>query len=155
MKLKFVLTALVACAAMAAFGQARPPAPRPGMQGQHGKSPRGMMPDELKKQLKLTAAQEKKIQAVSTKYRAKFRSMFAGQQPPKPGQKPDPKKMQQMMTKMKSLRDAERKEVDAILTPKQREIMKKWRAAHPPRFGGMGGPRPAGPRGGGQGGGGH
>ena len=155
MNIRFLITATVACLAISAFAQGKPPAGQkggPGVKAGPG-GPGGMrgpgqgggrrgMPDELKKQLALTAAQEQKIKAISDKYRAKFQALRGNVQP---GQRPDPAQMKAMMEKMKPIRDAQQKEIDAVLTPKQRDIMKKWRAAHPPRM--MGGP--GGPRGGG------
>jgi Spy/CpxP family protein refolding chaperone len=147
MKLRFFLTALVAVVSICAFAQGKPPTtkkppakgqnfPRPG--GPAGGPGGGMgmrrgMPDELKKQLKLTPAQEKKLDAIRKKYEPKFKALFDANK----GKMPD-------RTKMRALFEAQRKETDAVFTAKQKEILKKWRETH--RRGGPGASgRPGGP----------
>jgi Spy/CpxP family protein refolding chaperone len=90
---------------------------------------------ELMKQLNLTAAQQAKLKAIGEKYRAQFPK-------PQPGQQPD----RAAWEKMKPVMDAMRKEMEAVYTPKQREIMKKWRESHRGRAGSLpGSARPGGP----------
>lgn len=143
MKLRFLITAAIAALSIGVFAQGKPPTTngkgRSGF-GQGGNMRRGGMSDELKKELKLTAAQEKKIEAIRAKYRAKMQAMFKGMKPPQQGQRPDKKQFEAMMKKFQPIREAQQKEIDAVLTPKQREIMKKWKAAHPMTFGGSRGP---------------
>lgn len=153
MNLRFFLTALIAAISISVFAQGKPPtgskpiqrgntAPRPS--GPMGGPQRRGMPDELKKQLKLTPAQEKKLEAIRKKYEPKFKALFdAGK-----GKMPD-------RTKMRALFDAQRKESDAVFTAKQKEILKKWRESHRRRGpGGPGGPgAPGGAKGGGRSGG--
>jgi Spy/CpxP family protein refolding chaperone len=130
MNIRFLITAAVAAISISVFAQGKPPTGgqgKPGGQRQGGGMRRGM-PAELKKLLALTPAQEKKIQAINDKYRAKMPKFTPGQQFTKAD-----------MDKMKPLMDAMRKEREAVYTPKQLAIMKKWRADHP-RMGGPGGP---------------
>jgi hypothetical protein len=152
MNIRILVTAAIAALSIAAYSQ-RPPArgnttPPPSLGGgakQGGGMRRGGIPEELKKQLALTPAQEKKIEAIRAKYAPKFKAL--GFTRPAPGQKPDPNAKKPDMTKARALFDAQRKEVEAVYTPKQKAILKKYMEAHPRR--GMGGPggmrRPGGP----------
>ncbi len=167
MNIKFLITAAVAAISISVFAQ-RPPAGGPPAGGQRGGPGQGMrrggwMNDAaLQKELNLTDAQKTKIKAIQDSYRDKFRAAFGG--PPggarpggapggAPGQRPpmDPAKVKQLM----ALRDAQMKEINKVLNAKQQAALKKWQAAHPPRFGGPGGPGGAGAKGGGKSGGGH
>lgn len=135
MNIRFLITAAVAAISIGAFAQ-KPPAggpPGPGRgQGMRGGGMRGGMPDELKKQLALTPAQEKKIQAIRDKYMAKMKAAgFTPGKPGQPGQRPD-------FQKLRPIFEAQRKEMDAVYTPKQQAIIKKWRETH--GRGGPGGP---------------
>jgi len=115
---------------------------------------------ELQKELNLSAVQKTKIQAIQEKYRTKMRAIFGGGRPGGQGQgngsgqgRPpmDPAKVKQFQ----ALREAQMKEVNGVLNSKQQAILKKWIAAHPPRFGGPGRPGGGKPGGGKPGGSGH
>jgi|ERR1044072_6249063 Spy/CpxP family protein refolding chaperone len=150
MNFRFLVTATVAAISISLFAQARPPAGgaaggpgKPGQGGQmRGPGGGGMMrrgmPDELKKQLKITPDQQKKLDAIRKKYEPKFKAMFDANK----GKMPD-------REKMRALFEASKKETDAVYTAKQKEILKKWRETHRRGMGGPGGPgRPVGPGGG-------
>ena len=142
MNIRFLITATVAAISISVFAQGgKPPAGGQGKPG--GQRMGGMrrgMPDELKKQLNITPAQQKKIDAIQAKYKAKFPKFTPGTRPSEAD-----------MAKFRPLMEAMRKEMDAVWTPKQKEVMKKWRDAHPRRGGpgGPGGPKPGGKTGGG------
>src|SRR3989442_1448722 len=110
--MKSLISAAAVVAVMCAYGQGKPgPGGQPGQHGGLGREGgmRRGMPDELKKLLNLTPAQEKTIQAIRDKYMAKLRPPSAV-----PGQRPD-------FEKMRPIIEAMRKEMDAVFTPKQRE----------------------------------
>jgi Spy/CpxP family protein refolding chaperone len=135
MNIRFLMTAAVAAISISVFAQGKPPTGAQGKAGgmkfgapgQGGGMRRGM-PPELKKLLALTPAQEKKLQAISDKYRA-MRPKLTGQQPTKAD-----------IDKFMKMREARTKETDAVLTPKQLAVMKKWRKDHPMQMGRPGGP---------------
>jgi Spy/CpxP family protein refolding chaperone len=131
MNIRFLITAAVAAISISVFAQGKPPAAGQGKQGgMRMGGPGGMrrgMPEELKKQMALTPAQEAKLKAIRDKYQAKFPKFTPGQRP-----------SQAEMDKARPMFDAMRKEIEAVYTPKQKEVMKKWRESH--RRGGAGGP---------------
>src|SRR4051812_29561473 len=133
MNIRLLITAAVAAISISVFAQGKPPAGLQGNPGGQRGGPGGMrrgMPDELKKQMALMPAQENKIKAISEKYRAKFPKFTPGQQ----FTQADREKFQKIITAMRA-------EVEAVYTPKQKAVMKKWRESHPRRgFGGPGGP---------------
>jgi len=163
MKIKFLITAIIAAISISVYAQKPPAGGPPG--GMHGQRQGGMRrgggmfgnPD-LQKQLNLSAAQKTRIQAIEEKYRAKFRAIFGdrpvggrpGQGQGGPGGKNGaPPRMQMDPAKMKqfqAVRESEMKEINGVLNAKQKVVLKKWIAAHPPRFG-RGGGRPGGPGG--------
>ena len=131
MNTKFLITTAVALVAAISFAQrpggaGGPGAPgRPGQPGGPGMR-RGMDP-ALAKQLNLTAAQKKKLDAINAKMRAEFMKLSEADR----------------RTKGREIFMKFRKEREAVFTAKQKEVMKKWRDAHP-RPGGFGG-RPGAP----------
>jgi hypothetical protein len=79
-------------------------------------------------------AQQKKLDAIRAKYKDKMPKFT-------PGQRPTPEQMQ----KARPIFEAMRKEIDAVYTPKQKEIMKKYFETHMRRGpGGPGGFKPGG-----------
>jgi Spy/CpxP family protein refolding chaperone len=157
MNIRFLITAAVVATSISLYAQGKPPAGgapggafgQRGGGGQRGPGMRSGMPTELKKQLNLTPAQEKKLQAIREKYMAKLKAAGAGPGAGKPGGQMDFKKIKPIIDQM-------RKEMDAVYTPKQRDVLKKWRDAHPRRgpggAGGPGGMRGPGGKAGGKGG---
>jgi hypothetical protein len=154
MNIKFLISAAVAAISISAIAQ-KPPtggAGHAGAPGQHGQrgpgGPGGRMMGgnpELMKQLNITDAQKAKLKAISDKYQAKLKA--AGFIRPQPGgPRPD-------FTKFKPIFDAQRKEMEAVYTQKQKDIIKKWRADHPRPQGGFGAPGKGGPPPGGKAGG--
>jgi hypothetical protein len=97
------------------------------------------IPVEVVADLKLTPDQTKKLDAVAKEAVAKRTQMMQGG-----GGGGDRQAMFQAFQKM---RDENRKKVDAILTPGQRDALKKYEDAHPRGRGGRGG-GPGGPGGG-------
>lgn len=132
--LKILISALAVIAAASAMAQGKPGTPGPkGMQGgkpgMQGGMRRGMMNPELTKQLALTAAQKKKMEAAQKSMRDQMMKL----------------KPEERRTKGREIFMKMRKDMDAIFTPKQKAILEKWRKDHPMRgFGGPGG-RPGGP----------
>ena len=147
MNIRFLITAAVAAISISVFAQ-KPPAGgagHPGAPGEHAQGMHRGMPEELKKQLNITPAQEKQLKAIRDKYQAKMPKFTPGQMP-----------TEAERAKYKPVRDAMRKEMEAVYTQKQKDIMKKWHAAHPrPPMGGPGPGGPPGGKGGGAHGGGH
>ncbi|HWA81805.1 MAG TPA: hypothetical protein VG820_00115 [Fimbriimonadaceae bacterium] len=131
MNLRFLITAAVAAVSVSLYAQAgAPPSQGGGFHGgpgQHGQGPRhpgGMMGNpELQKQLNLTDAQKKKLKAIAEKYMALLKKVPEADR----------------RTKGRELFQKMRVENEAVLTAKQKEILKKWMATHQPRFG-QGGP---------------
>jgi Spy/CpxP family protein refolding chaperone len=156
MKITWKLTATVLLATAmvgSAYAQARGPqgAPpsKPGTGGRmNGPDPKQMeerakktVHEQLKPALKLTAAQEKKILALYLKSNKESMALFKD------------KKMsrEDMMKKFKAMRDKRDKALNAILTPAQQKLYKKWQTERRNRFGGpgmRGGPGGPGGRGG-------
>jgi translation initiation factor IF-2 len=139
MNIRFLITAAVAVLSISVFAQGKggPPPAGPGGPGQHrGGGMRGGMPDELKKQLNLTPAQEAKMKAIRDKYMGKMKAagFTPGQRPAAGSPPPD-------FQKLRPIFEAQQKEIMAVMTPKQQATMKKWRESH---MRGMGGPGGAG-----------
>ena len=140
MNARFLITAAIAALSISVFAQGKPPAGGPPG-GQRGPGMRRGMPDELKKQLNLTPAQTKKIDAIRAKYLPKFKA--AGFTP---GQRPAPGAPRPDFEKLRPIFQAQQKEIEAVYTPKQKEIIKKWMETHMRGMGGPGGGRgPGGP----------
>jgi Spy/CpxP family protein refolding chaperone len=137
MNTRFLITAAVAAISISVFAQGKPPAGGPpGGPGQHrGGGMRMGMPEELKKQLNVTPAQEAKIKTIRDKYQAKFKAM--GFDRTKMGQPGAPKPDFQ---KLRPLFEAQQKEIMAVYTPKQQAILKKYMDEHRRGPGGLGGP---------------
>lgn len=173
MNIRFLITAAIAATSITVFAQ-KPPtggAGHAGAPGQHGQGQRGPggpggmrrggMPDDLKKELNFTPAQEKQMKAIRDKYDAKLKA--AGFVRPQPGQKPGGARPD--FSKFMPIFQAQRKEMEAVYTPKQKDIMKKYMEAHGFKGGpggmrmggpgGKGGPPPTGAKGGTGHGGGH
>src|SRR5579871_3585993 len=106
MNIRLLITAAVAVLSISAFAQ-KPPAggQHPGgpMHGGPGMGMRRGMDPELKKELGLTAAQDKKLQQIRDKYTAKYKAM--GMKPGQPNQHID-------FEKMRPIFEAQRKEME-------------------------------------------
>ncbi len=119
--IKILVSALTIAAVASAFAQAKPgtpPGPKAGPQ-QHNKM-RGMMGNpELQKKLAITPAQKKKLEALAAGLRDKFQKM----------------KPEERRTKGRDIMMKYRKDVEAVLTAKQKATLAQWRKDHPMRPG--------------------
>ena len=89
------------------------------------------IPMEVVSDLKLTSDQNNKLEGIAKDAQAKRTQMMQGG-----GGGGDRQAMFQAFQKM---RDENRKKVDAVLTPTQRDTLKKYEDAHPRGRGGRGG----------------
>ncbi|HVT13796.1 MAG TPA: hypothetical protein VHE55_16150 [Fimbriimonadaceae bacterium] len=130
MNLKFLITAAVAAVSMSLYAQGTPPKGGwqggPGQHGQQGpRHPGGMMGNpELQKELNLTDVQKKKLKAINEKYMAQLKKVPEADR----------------WTKGRAMMQKRRAEDEAVLTAKQKAILKKWMETHRPKFGGQRGP---------------
>ncbi|HVT11217.1 MAG TPA: hypothetical protein VHE55_03040 [Fimbriimonadaceae bacterium] len=122
MKSRFILVFLLALLSMIAGAQRqRHPIPTvkgPGEDMQYGSALVAPPPD-LKKVLKLTAAEEKKMKAINAKYDAKMRASFEAH-------KNDPPDME----RLRPIFEGRWHDLYAVLTPKQKADLRKWVDTH-------------------------
>lgn len=99
------------------------------------------IPVEIVGDLKLTADQVKKLEAISAESQTKMREMFSGGARGAPGQpgQPGGGDRQQMFQKFQEMRQATHQKTLGVLTPAQQAILKKYEDAHPRPQRGAGG----------------
>ncbi|HWA83234.1 MAG TPA: hypothetical protein VG820_07380 [Fimbriimonadaceae bacterium] len=122
MKGRYILAVLVALLSMIAGAQ-RPRHPIPAVKGagedmQYGSALVAPPPD-LKKALKLTLAQEKRMKAINAKYDAKMKASFEAH-------KNDPPDME----RLRPIFEGRWHDLYAALSPKQKEALRKWVDTH-------------------------
>lgn len=147
MKISFKLLSSVALATILA-GSILAQAPQRGPQGGSPRGPGRMDPKrmaeftarrvkEMKTALKLTSSQEKKVLSILTKSNKKMGALFTNSKLSR----------DERMKQFQAMRAKNDKAINAILSPSQRKLYKKWQAEHRMRRGGPGGPaRPGRPQ---------